>query len=175
MASGCTPAGGPWITTGPRPRPPPPGAPTGAAPRPAPPCCANTSAVSRSTLLHAVSAIRTMNVDRARTRFDLMVPPLDWPPPSTCCARGRPLARIIHCGRRNVVRRAVNVGTTSRERHSVALLVPVSFDLQPVLTGNLIELRPLREEDFAVLHAAASDPLIWEQHPESDRWTEPVF
>jgi RimJ/RimL family protein N-acetyltransferase len=51
----------------------------------------------------------------------------------------------------------------------------VSFDLQPVLTGDLIELRPLREEDFAVLHAAASDPLIWEQHPESDRWTEPVF
>jgi RimJ/RimL family protein N-acetyltransferase len=51
----------------------------------------------------------------------------------------------------------------------------VSFELKPVLTGDLIELRPLREEDFAALHAAASDPLIWEQHPESDRWTEPVF
>jgi N-acetyltransferase len=51
----------------------------------------------------------------------------------------------------------------------------VSFDLQPVLTGTLIELRPLREEDFAALHAVAADPLIWEQHPESDRWTEPVF
>ena len=50
-----------------------------------------------------------------------------------------------------------------------------SFEFQPVLTGDLIELRPLREDDFAVLHAVASDPLIWEQHPESDRWTEPVF
>jgi RimJ/RimL family protein N-acetyltransferase len=50
-----------------------------------------------------------------------------------------------------------------------------SFEFQPVLTGDLLELRPLREDDFAVLHAAASDPLIWEQHPEPDRWTEPVF
>jgi N-acetyltransferase len=51
----------------------------------------------------------------------------------------------------------------------------VPFDLQPMLIGNLIELRPLREEDWDALSAAASDPLIWEQHPESDRWTEPVF
>jgi N-acetyltransferase len=49
------------------------------------------------------------------------------------------------------------------------------FDLQPTLTGDLIELRPLRGEDFDALFAVASDPLIWEQHPESDRWTEPVF
>ena len=49
------------------------------------------------------------------------------------------------------------------------------FDLQPVLTGDIIELRPLREEDFAALYAAAADPLIWEQHPEPDRCTEPVF
>ena len=49
------------------------------------------------------------------------------------------------------------------------------FDLQPVLTGDVIELRPLREENFPTLYDVASDPLIWEQHPESDRWTEPVF
>jgi RimJ/RimL family protein N-acetyltransferase len=49
------------------------------------------------------------------------------------------------------------------------------FDLQPVLTGETIELRPLREEDVTALFAAAADPLIWEQHPEPDRWTEPVF
>ena len=49
------------------------------------------------------------------------------------------------------------------------------FDLQPVLTGETIELRPLREEDFPALYAVAADPLIWEQHPEPDRWTEPVF
>src|SRR5262245_31109376 len=49
------------------------------------------------------------------------------------------------------------------------------FELQPVLTGDLVELRPLREEDFPALFAVASDPLIWEQHPEPDRCTEPVF
>jgi N-acetyltransferase len=49
------------------------------------------------------------------------------------------------------------------------------FDLQPVLTGEIVELRPLREEDFPALFAVASDPLIWEQHPDPDRCTEPVF
>lgn len=49
------------------------------------------------------------------------------------------------------------------------------FDLQPTLTGALLELRPLRPEDFPALYAVASDPLIWEQHPEPDRYTQPVF
>src|ERR687890_2160524 len=49
------------------------------------------------------------------------------------------------------------------------------FELQPVLTGELLELRPLRAEDFARLYAAASDPLVWEQHPASDRYKEDVF
>jgi RimJ/RimL family protein N-acetyltransferase len=49
------------------------------------------------------------------------------------------------------------------------------FDLQPILRGKLLVLRPLREEDWPVLHAVASDPLIWEQHPESDRYKEDVF
>ncbi|MFL5507552.1 MAG: GNAT family N-acetyltransferase [Gemmatimonadales bacterium] len=49
------------------------------------------------------------------------------------------------------------------------------MDLQPHLRGELVELRPLRPEDFDGLFAAASDPEIWAQHPESDRWTEPVF
>jgi RimJ/RimL family protein N-acetyltransferase len=49
------------------------------------------------------------------------------------------------------------------------------FDLQPVLTGELVELHPLREADFDALFAVASDPLIWEQHPASDRYQEPVF
>jgi RimJ/RimL family protein N-acetyltransferase len=51
----------------------------------------------------------------------------------------------------------------------------VSFELQPVLVGELVELRPMREEDFPALYAVASDPLIWAQHPEPDRCTEPVF
>jgi len=49
------------------------------------------------------------------------------------------------------------------------------FDLQPHLKGDLIELRPLIPEDWDNLFAAASDPLIWKQHPESDRYTEEVF
>jgi RimJ/RimL family protein N-acetyltransferase len=51
----------------------------------------------------------------------------------------------------------------------------MTFDLQPILTGNLIKLRPLTREDFDPLFAAASDPLIWEQHPENDRYTREVF
>ena len=51
----------------------------------------------------------------------------------------------------------------------------MGFDYQPVLTGDLVELRPLRADDFDALYAVASDPLIWEQHPDHDRWREDVF
>jgi RimJ/RimL family protein N-acetyltransferase len=51
----------------------------------------------------------------------------------------------------------------------------MSFDLQPSLTGKLLVLRPLRPEDFHDLYAVESDPLIWEQHPSSDRYQEEVF
>ena len=49
------------------------------------------------------------------------------------------------------------------------------FDLQPILKGELLELRPLRAEDFHDLYAVAADPLIWEQHPIKDRYKEEVF
>ena len=49
------------------------------------------------------------------------------------------------------------------------------FDLQPVLKGELLELRPLRPQDFDDLFAVASDPLIWEQHPHKDRHKEEEF
>jgi RimJ/RimL family protein N-acetyltransferase len=51
----------------------------------------------------------------------------------------------------------------------------MAFDLQPILKGALLVLRPLRPEDFAELYALASDPLIWEQHPMQDRYKEEVF
>jgi N-acetyltransferase len=51
----------------------------------------------------------------------------------------------------------------------------MDFDPQPVLEGELLELRPLVPADWEALYAVASDPLIWEQHPVSDRWREPVF
>jgi RimJ/RimL family protein N-acetyltransferase len=43
------------------------------------------------------------------------------------------------------------------------------FDLQPVLRGDLLTLRPLQHDDYDDLRAAASDPLIWEQHPDKTR------
>lgn len=51
----------------------------------------------------------------------------------------------------------------------------MTFDRQPLLKGELLELRPLRPEDFEELYAVAADPLIWEQHPSRDRYQEPVF
>ena len=51
----------------------------------------------------------------------------------------------------------------------------MSFDLQPNLKGKLVELRPLRDDDYPDLYAVASDPLIWEQHPANDRYEEEVF
>lgn len=51
----------------------------------------------------------------------------------------------------------------------------MTFELQPTLRGELLELRPLRAEDFTDLYSVASDPLIWEQHPNSDRYQEEVF
>ena len=51
----------------------------------------------------------------------------------------------------------------------------MNFDLQPTLQGSLIELRPLKPEDFEALLQAASDPLIWEQHPEPDRYKREIF
>src|SRR5271156_5909383 len=49
------------------------------------------------------------------------------------------------------------------------------FDLQPTLQGTLLELRPLRPEDYAELYGVASDPLIWEQHPARDRYQAEIF
>ena len=43
------------------------------------------------------------------------------------------------------------------------------FDLQPVLRGDRLVLRPLRQDDYDDLYAVASDPLIWEQHPDKTR------
>jgi RimJ/RimL family protein N-acetyltransferase len=49
------------------------------------------------------------------------------------------------------------------------------FDLQPILKGEFLRLRPLRPEDWDALYAVASDPLIWEQHPIKERYKEEVF
>jgi RimJ/RimL family protein N-acetyltransferase len=49
------------------------------------------------------------------------------------------------------------------------------FDIQPVLEDDKVILYPLQEEDFEGLYEVASDPRIWEQHPNKDRWKKEVF
>ncbi len=48
-------------------------------------------------------------------------------------------------------------------------------DFQPILTGDTVIIRPIRPDDWQKLFAAASDPKIWELHPATTRYTEPVF
>ena len=51
----------------------------------------------------------------------------------------------------------------------------MNFDIQPVLENEKVILYPLQENDFEALYAVASDPKIWEQHPNNDRWKKDVF
>ena len=51
----------------------------------------------------------------------------------------------------------------------------MAFNLQPILENEKVILYPLKEEDFEGLYAVASDPKIWEQHPNKDRWRRDVF
>ncbi|MBA3664782.1 MAG: GNAT family N-acetyltransferase [Bacteroidetes bacterium] len=49
------------------------------------------------------------------------------------------------------------------------------FDLQPLLENEFVKLLPLQQEDFEELYTVAADPLIWEQHPNKDRWKREIF
>jgi RimJ/RimL family protein N-acetyltransferase len=49
------------------------------------------------------------------------------------------------------------------------------MDRQPILQGERLLLRPLREDDWEALYAVASDRELWALHPSHDRWQEPVF
>lgn len=51
----------------------------------------------------------------------------------------------------------------------------VIFDMQPVLRGERVVLRPTVAADREPLYAVASDPEIWAQHPVRDRWRREVF
>lgn len=51
----------------------------------------------------------------------------------------------------------------------------MAFDYQPVLRGRLLELRPLRPDDYDSLYSVAADALIWVQHPIQNRHEEAVF
>jgi len=49
------------------------------------------------------------------------------------------------------------------------------FVLQPILQDEKVILVPLSKSDFEELYLAASDPLIWEQHPNPERYKRDVF
>ena len=50
------------------------------------------------------------------------------------------------------------------------------MNLQPThLSNEKVSLRPLASIDFDSLYAVANDPLIWEQHPNPDRYKYEVF
>ena len=50
------------------------------------------------------------------------------------------------------------------------------MNLQPTnLVSEFVELLPLKQADFEELYAVASDPMIWEQHPNPDRYKKVVF
>jgi len=46
----------------------------------------------------------------------------------------------------------------------------VHINFQPQLQNKLIKARPLLPSDFEGLYTAASDPLIWQQHPNQNRY-----
>jgi RimJ/RimL family protein N-acetyltransferase len=53
---------------------------------------------------------------------------------------------------------------------------PTEFPLQPEqLANDLVKMVPLSQNDFERLYQVASDPLIWEQHPNSDRYQREAF
>ena len=51
----------------------------------------------------------------------------------------------------------------------------MNFSTRPVLENDTVILLPIGEGDFEDLYAVASDPKIWEQHPNRDRWKRVVF
>lgn len=51
----------------------------------------------------------------------------------------------------------------------------MNINIQPQLESETIILYPLQEADFEALYQTASDPKIWEQHPNKDRWKKDVF
>ena len=50
------------------------------------------------------------------------------------------------------------------------------MNLQPTtLRTDQIILKPLEQSDFEILYEVGSDPLIWEQHPNPDRYKREAF
>jgi N-acetyltransferase len=51
----------------------------------------------------------------------------------------------------------------------------MTVNLQPVLENEVLRMQPLQPDDLEALYLVGSDPLIWEQHPNKNRWQKPDF
>ncbi|WP_333597299.1 GNAT family N-acetyltransferase [Chryseobacterium flavum] len=51
----------------------------------------------------------------------------------------------------------------------------MNFSVQPVLENEEFQLVPLQQGDFESLYEVASDPEVWKQHPNKDRYKREVF
>lgn len=51
----------------------------------------------------------------------------------------------------------------------------MKFSIQPVLENEQYQLIPLQQGDFESLYEVASDPEVWKQHPNKDRYLREVF
>jgi len=51
----------------------------------------------------------------------------------------------------------------------------INFDIQKTLENEKVILVPLKEDDFEDLFNVASNPKIWEQHPNKERWKREIF
>ncbi|MCX8530950.1 GNAT family N-acetyltransferase [Chryseobacterium luquanense] len=51
----------------------------------------------------------------------------------------------------------------------------MNFSIQPELENDKYQLIPLSQGDFESLYEVASDPKVWEQHPNKNRFEREVF
>lgn len=51
----------------------------------------------------------------------------------------------------------------------------MNFSIQPTLENDIVSLFPLEKHDFEELFDVASDPKVWEQHPNKERYKREVF
>jgi len=53
--------------------------------------------------------------------------------------------------------------------------IQLAMELQPSIHNDLVRIEPLQAGDFEALYGVAADPLVWEQHPNKERYKREVF
>jgi RimJ/RimL family protein N-acetyltransferase len=54
-------------------------------------------------------------------------------------------------------------------------MISTDIDFQPTFKNDAVTATPLAPSDFGILYNAASDPLIWQQHPNKYRYQRQEF